>query len=222
MIAAIELAILARLKALSDAGTLPWRWRTLATYPEDFDALLESQAEIRTPAAWVTFAGWDSSYLTGDGAMIVEGAQFGVMIADENRRPSEQHQRHGGPDPASEPGSYRLLAAAASALANQTLGLDLVKPLLPGAVRLVRPTEAIQRRKLSMYAIQLSCDFAMAVAEDGETDPAALETLHVNWDVPVFADPAPVDREPGAPGTQLPDDFHADATDTIALNQEED
>lgn len=224
MIAAIELAVLARLKALSDNGALGFRFRTLATYPDNWEDYLNHEAEIACPAAWVVFAGWDSTERVDDedgGQMlIVTGASFGLMVADRNMRPNEQYQRHGGADPSREAGTYRILAAAVSALAGQSLGLDLVTPIEVGALRAVAPTAASDRQKMSRFACELRCAFLLALAADGESDPAALEALHVNWDIPAFGGPIPVDRDPVEPGPQLPDDVHADATDHLTLGDD--
>ncbi|WP_052507988.1 phage protein Gp37 [Sphingomonas hengshuiensis] len=221
MIAAIELAMLARLKAVADAGAYDFpRWRTLSTYPDNWDAYLESDAQIACPAAWVVFAGWQGTEDDGDDQVRVLRGSFGLMVADENLRADEAYQRHGGPDPAKEPGSYRLILGAVAALSGQTLGLDLYTPLEAGPLRAVRPTDALRKRKLSMYAVEFTCDFPLIVVGDGETDPAALEALHANWDIPLFGQPLPVDRDPVAPGVQLPDDYRADATDHLELEQE--
>jgi hypothetical protein len=43
MIAAIELGILARLKAVSDSDALGYKYGTLETYPEDWDEYLKDK-----------------------------------------------------------------------------------------------------------------------------------------------------------------------------------
>ncbi|MEO7691287.1 MAG: phage protein Gp37 [Sphingomonas sp.] len=220
MIAAIELAMLERLKAVADAGGTGFAWKTRTTYPDDWEEYLNTDASIKCPAVWVVFAGWQDTELTSDDQLIVRGGMFGVMVADENLRESEQYQRHGGENVAKEPGSYRLALAALASLANQTLGLDLVKPLSAGTLRPVAPTAASQKRRMSRYAILFTCDFPIALVGDGETDPAELLALHANWDIPTFGDPVAVDADPVADGVQLPDDFRANATDHISLEQE--
>ncbi|PTS73797.1 hypothetical protein DBR17_17760 [Sphingomonas sp. HMWF008] len=208
MIAQIELAMLAQLKAVADAGGTGFAWRTLETYPEDWDAFLMSQSEIRTPAAWVVFAGWSRAERWDDGSVVVDGS-FGLMIADENLRSAEQYQRHGGADPAKEPGSYRLALAAVASLAGQSLGLDLVAPLELGQLRAVRPTDAIRKRKLSMYAAEFTCRFRIALFTGDVFDE--LRALHSNWVLPIVPDPF-----------ALPDDFNADATDHVELETDSD
>jgi phage gp37-like protein len=215
MIAAIELGMLARAKAVADSGVTGFVWKTLTTYPEDWDAYLGSDVEIRAPAMWVVFAGWTDAERTDDGELHVTGS-FGVMVADENLRPAEQYQRHGGPVVANEPGSYRLVVAAVTSLAGQSLGLPLVSPLEAGQLRPVRPSDAMRKRRLSMYAAEFTCRFPLALVGDGETDPADLEVLHANWDIPAFDSPFAIDGDVAA-GRQLPDDADADATDIVTL-----
>src|SRR3546814_7725716 len=59
MIAQVENAILARLKAAADAGVLGYKWGKLDRYPEDWDLSLTEKFK-REPAAWVVFGGWRS------------------------------------------------------------------------------------------------------------------------------------------------------------------
>lgn len=215
MIAAIELGMLARAKAVAESGVTGFTWKTLTTYPEDWDAYLGGDIEIRAPAMWVVFAGWTNAERTETGELHVD-ASFGVMVADENLRPGEQYQRHGGPVIASEPGSYRLALAAVTSLAGQSLGLPLVRPLEVGQLRAVRPSEAMRKRKFSMYAAEFTCRVPLVLVGNGETDPVDLEVLHANWDIPPFDAPFAIDGDL-APGRQLPDDADADATDIVTL-----
>jgi len=221
MIAAVELAILARLRAVEPA--LGFKWGTLATFPNPWETELYNDDRVRCPAAWVTFAGWNGAVRAegpnGEPQLHVE-ASFGLMVADENLRPSEQYQRHGGADPAKEPGSYRLFLGAVGTLAGQMLGLDLVAPLECGPLRAVAATVADSKRPMSRYAVELTCTVPLAIAADGEVDPADLLALHANWELQPRPDPS-VDADPVAPGVQLADDFHADATDTVSLGEQE-
>jgi phage gp37-like protein len=219
-IAAIELGMLARLKAVADAGGLPFAWRTLETYPLDWEDYLNATAQVQCPAAWVTFAGWTATEETGEGWVV--DASFGLMVADENDRSREVHRRHGGPDPAKEPGAYLVLLGAVGTLAGQSLELDaMARPLAPGPCRPAVPSVAAEQRKLARYACEFRCSFVITPTPDGAEDPEDLAILHANWDVPAFASPIPVDADPVAPGIQLPDDAHADATDTVELEIDE-
>lgn len=217
MIAAIELAILARLQAMEPA--LGFTWRRRETLPQDWESYLsEKRGEITGPAVWVGFTGWSNPEREND-QLVVDGS-FGLVVANRSARSDEQANRHGGPDPAKEPGSYRLALGAAAVLAGQMLELDLVEPLEVGDATPLKRTAMMKELKLSAHALMLSCRFPVQLAGDG--DNAALEALHVNWDIPQFAMPWPVDRDLVQPGTQLADDFHADATDHIVLPQETD
>ncbi|PKP93195.1 MAG: hypothetical protein CVT77_06590 [Alphaproteobacteria bacterium HGW-Alphaproteobacteria-16] len=215
MIREIEQAMLARLQAVADAGGVPWKWRTLTTYPADFEAFMQSSEQIVCPAAWVVFAGWTGVEEWNDG--IVVNASFGLLVADENARTDTQARRHGGADPAKEPGSYRLLLSAVASLVGQTLGLNLATAIKAGPARPVAPTAATERRRLSLFAVELNCGIPIALVGDGADSPEELQALHANWDIPLIGDPVPVDADAVAPGTQLPDDAHADATDHVTL-----
>jgi phage gp37-like protein len=216
VIAATELAALARLAATG--GALGVTWKTLKTFPADWEAAIDNDKETPCPAGWIVCTGWNDADQVSDGQLHVT-LTFGLVVGYENLRPDEQVQRHGGVDQAQEPGSYKLLLAATTALAGQTLGLDMVEPIKVGAMRPVAPTIASHKRRMSRYAIELSCRVPLALVGDGETDPAELQLLHANWDIPAFDDPIPIDADPAA-GRQLPDDRNADATDTVTLETE--
>lgn len=226
MIAAVELAMLARLEAVAAAGVLPFpKWKTLATYPDNWEDYLASSELIACPAAYVVFAGWDRPQRIEtegneqDGEVIVSGT-FGLMVVAENDRPSEQPRRHGGPDQAKEPGSYALLLAAVAALVGQDLGM-LSKPFALGALRPVVPLVDAKDRKLSRWSAVLTADFPIQLIGDLEDAEVEFDRIHANWDIPAFGSPTPIDADPAAPGRQLPDDFHADATDIITLAEDE-
>lgn len=217
MIAQIELALIARLKAVADAGVLPFAWRTLATYPDNWEDHLEKLTDLPTPAAWVVFAGWNSAEIVDD-ELVVE-ASFGLMVADRSERAEEQYQRHGSTN-AARPGSYRLLIGAIAALAGQDLGL-LTRAIIAGPARPVAATAASVKHNLSRYAVELRCSFAIALVGNlDEIDPDTLELLHANWDMPPWNWPRAIDADPVADGVQLPDDFHADATDHLTLEND--
>ena len=216
MIAAIELAILARLKAMEPA--LGFAWRRLETLPEDWEAYLgDMKGELRGPAAWVGFTGWRNAEIEGD-QLVVDGS-FGLVVASSSSRPDEQAHRHGGPNIAAEPGSYRLALGAAAVLADQMLDLDLIEPISVGDADPLKRSARMKELKLSAHAMMLACRFPILLAG---ADDEALEAIHANWDMPAYGQPDPVDRDPVAPGVQLPDDFHADATDHVLLSQETD
>lgn len=216
MIAAIELAILERLRSMGDAIGVTWRF--LDTIPHDFDAYLaRKKSEIKGPAAWVAFMSWDKAERIG-GELIVDG-QFALLVANQSVRPDEAANRHGVGTPL-EPGSYRLALGASALLAGHMLGLDLVAPIEVGAAELLPRTKTMIDMGLSITLIDLSCRFPITLS--GCDSPDDLDALHANWDMPPFGLPFIIDRDPVAPGVQLPDDAHADATDHIDLTQETD
>ena len=59
-IAEVENAMLGRLRAASDADVLGYKYRTLESYPEEFDEYLKTEIKggAQFPAAWVVFGGW--------------------------------------------------------------------------------------------------------------------------------------------------------------------
>jgi phage gp37-like protein len=216
MIAEIELRALARLKQVADAGGVPWRWRTHDSLPVDWDEYLASDAVISCPAVWIVFAGWSVPEEQVDDVAVQ--ATFAIVVADENNRQDDPAaRRHGGHDPAKEPGAYRLLLGAVASLHGQTFGLDLLRPLRVGPARPVVPTARTRTRRLSIFAAEMTCLMPIAAAIDGDLSPEELQVLHANWDIPALDDPAPIDADPVAPGVQLPDDGHADATDHLRL-----
>ena len=129
----------------------------------------------------------------------------------ENAR-NETFTRHGD---ANVPGSYQLLEDAIALFVRSDLGLD-IDALELVSVRTVRPPEAIAERKVSMYAIELRTALPSALV-DPVADLGDFETFHVDWDIPPFGKPVPIDAEPSTPGIQLPDDMHADAVDHVIL-----
>ena len=222
MIAQIELAMLAALRAAATAGVLGYNWLTLETYPEEWDSYFKEKTDWRAPAAWVVFAGANNSYVTGAGNVRVEGAQFGLVVAAENKR-NETATRHGGPG-AAEPGSYQLLLDAIAILSGSNLGLD-IDALDPGAIRSVRPFDALKERNVSMFAAMFETAFEVTPLP-GPDDLDDFTTLHLDWDVPAFGvgEAGPIDGDPGEAGVQLPAPAtgpgSADASDHIDLPQE--
>jgi len=211
MIDQIEKAIVARLRAAGDQDVLGYKYRTLETYPEEWDEYLKEKAGgIAAPAAWVTFAGWRPAETEdrGRGRLILT---FGLVVMAENVR-GETATRHGGPQAAVEPGSYRLATDAAQLLAGQDLGLP-IDSIEIGALRIVRRLAAWKERKVSMLALELKTGFTFLGSNFGEEGFADFEAFHANWDVAPFGN---VDGS-ADPGTQIPADGSADATDHVIL-----
>jgi len=216
VIAAIENAIIARLKAAGDAGVLGYQYRTLESYPADWDAYLREKV-IRAPAAWAVFAGMQRGETVGFGGLRAE-AHFGLVVMAENAR-NETAQRHGGPSLA-EPGSYQLAMDAIALLQGQDLGLPIDAIEVRGC-HVVRTMEIVKDRKVAMLALELVTSISIQAASTGlpadTAAPGALgdfKTFHADWDVPPFGG---IDADPAAEGVQLPDDAHADAVDHVSL-----
>ncbi len=213
MIAAIENAMLARLKAAADAGALGYVWKLLETYPQRWDALMKDKMEFRGPGAWASFAGLsDVQRLDGGGSRAK--AHFGLVVAASNLR-NETATRHGGGSPA-EPGSYQLLADATGLLVGQDLGLDIDRLILVEAQLVDLAGTEWGKRNVSMWALHLTTMIELAPLDFAADAPVDFETFHANWDVRPFGG---IDAAPGAPGIQLPDDARADATDSVSLPQ---
>jgi phage gp37-like protein len=223
MIAQIELAMIAALKAASDVGVLGYAWRTLETYPEEWDSYLKEKGDWKSPAAWAVFAGANAIRFTDHGNVRLQGAQFGLVVAAENLR-NETATRHGGPAGAGEPGSYQLALDALAILSGSDLGLD-IDQLVPRSLRLVRPFEALRERKVSMIALQFETAFEVTTLPP-EAALDDFKTLHLDWDVPPLAlgKGGAIDGDPDEDGIQLPAPADgpgsADASDHLTLPQE--
>lgn len=209
MIGAIENGILAVLRAYGDAGALGYRFRSLETYPEDWDEYLKEKV-LQAPAAHVVFAGF--SRTAGQPLAPVLRLTFGLVLTAENLR-NETAQRHGGPDPAIEPGSYQLAWDAMAMLAGNELGLP-IGPLEIRSLRQVARFPAIRERKIHMLALELTTDVQVhgIDLDGGELPDFAL--FNADWDLPPFGN---VDADPAQPGVQLPAGASADATDQVHL-----
>ncbi|MFZ5746360.1 MAG: phage protein Gp37 [Pseudomonadota bacterium] len=206
MIAQIELAMLARLRAAEER--LGYRWAMLETYPVDWDEYFKSKGALRSPAAWVTFAG-----VTG-----VEGASFdlrartsfGVAVCARNLR-NETATRHGydgGEGGASEPGSYQLMLDAAGLLIGDDLGLDIDRLKL-AEIGQVEGSKIAALRQASMWALHFTTTIPIAKLTTVDGRLADFATFHANWDLP----PRAIDAG------DLPADALADATDHVELPQ---
>lgn len=186
MIGAVENGLIGALRDAGEAGTLGYRYRTLDSYPDEFDAYLKEKGQLRTPAAWAVFLGWSEGADQGDdiGAQFV--AQFALVVAAKNLR-NETATRHGGVDPTSEPGSYQLAEDAVRVLSQSDLGLPLVAPIEFTGGRLVARSAEVRTQGLSLFALTLRCTVPLGQFE-GAGNPADFTAFHADWDVPAFGD----------------------------------
>ena len=148
---------------------------------------------------------------------IAIGLSFGLVVMAENRRPDETATRHGGPNPAAEPGSYQLATDAALLLKGQDLGLPM-DGIEIGALHFVPRLPAWKERKVSMLALELSTKVSLATLEPGAGALDDFAAFHANWDLPPHGN---VDGDPDAAGVQIPADATADATDHVQLETQE-
>lgn len=203
MIGAIENAILARLKAASDAGVLGYQFRTLKTYGTDFDDRVEAEeVKDQWPAAWIVFSSWPAPTELAPGTWEVSPT-FTLVLGARNFR-NEQATRHGAADGAV--GSYQLIQDAVVLLQGRKLGLDMM-PLAPGACRSLFNAD-LARQGVSLFAVDFSTSFITEPQADAD-ELDDFTDFHANWDVPPFGNVA-------ADG-ELPDDAGADATDHVEL-----
>lgn len=210
MMVSIELAIIERLRLAGEGDVLGYAFRTLESYPEEFDAYLKDKMGGRAfPAAWVVFGGWGSPEAVAGRVRVP--ATFMVVVGTENQRHNETFQRHGaGP---AEVGSYQLVLDVAGLLQGQSLGLE-IDGLELGPCRSIRPTQAIRERKVSLYALEFRTAFDIATDPFGQRPIGDFSTFSVDWDVPPLGG---VDGDPTADGVQLPAGETADAADAVEM-----
>lgn len=193
MIEAVENAIIAALEAAAAAGTLGYVWRTLDTYPDDFDAYLKEKGQLRMPAAWAVFLGLSDGDNSDDDDGWTGEARFALVVAAQNRR-GETATRHGGPDPVTEPGVYRLTEDAIRVLDGSNLGGVLFKAIMVTGSRLVARSAEMRTQGMALMAIELKCRVALGqFANQG--NPGDFATFHADWKqppVPEVTGPLPI------------------------------
>lgn len=186
MIAAIELALVHVMLEAGEEGVLGYRYRTHGTFPDQFEEYLRTNPNLRTPALWATFLGMVEGVDDGDANGFNARLRFALVVAAENLR-NEQDSRHGD---GAVPGSYQLMIDAIRLLSRSMLTpeLDLMEPVRIRSARPIARTEQMKKQNLSMMAIELELVAPLGVFTD---DPADLDTLHVDWDIPAFGNVAP-------------------------------
>jgi phage gp37-like protein len=196
MIAAVENAIIARLKAAAEAGVLGYAYRELDSLPVLLD---EELVNAQFPSAFVVFAGAQGEQQTSRASIM--RASFHVIVAAQNYR-NEAATRHGAG--AGEVGSYQMALDAAGLLFGEDLGLDIEGFQVAGLTPLYNWV-ADKGRRLSVLGLELRTRFPLPGSPQPEPSVGDFETFHVDWDMPPHgladADPAP----------ELPADDQADA-----------
>ena len=202
MIGEIENAVIDVLRNAGDDGRLGYVYRTLESYPDEWDEYLkDAKGPLRWPGAWCVFLGMVSMEQDDEG--VTYGlARFALVMGAEHLG-NEKATRHGS---GSDPGSYQLAFDAIGLLSGNDLGIEGLGPIKPRRLALVGRTAETRKAKISLIAFEWEVRVPiMALMLDGEL--ADFETFHANWDVPPF----------GGIGPDLPDDEAADATDTVTL-----
>ncbi len=210
MIGAIENAIIDQLRARSDDGTFGYLYRTLESYPDDFDAYFAAKKGLmRAPAAWCVFLALDDCFDPGDGTGAQGTGRFALIVAAQNLR-NETATRQGGPDGQAEPGSYQLAVDAARVLTGNSLydaeGISpLTRSISISGLRLVQRTKMMAENNLSLMAIELRCSFSLGKFQAGAE--GQFEQLHVDWDVPPIGNveaPLPAAEADASDDVQVP------------------
>jgi phage gp37-like protein len=207
----VENAMLAFADGWGKRDRAPYRFRTLTTFPKNFDAYLQATV-VQYPALWVVFAGAGKIERVARGRWRAH-CSFVAVVAAENLR-NEQARRHGGT--AEEPGSYQLAGDVARLFGDQRFGLD-INAFEPMSIEVVDATDIPKAREISMYAVSFATSLYFDSMPD-LTGPNDFRLFHANWD------PAPyghVDADLETPGVQIPDDVHAAGTDNIHLHQDD-
>lgn len=200
MIGTIEQAILDRVRAASDSGTLGYVLGQVTSYGGELDEDIATLMRGRFPAVWCVFSGKkDAESPRGK----VWRASFAVLVAARGGR-NEAERRHGADD---RVGAYQLAEDVERLLDGQTLGLDLEEPIKARGVRTLF-NGAAKGQRLAVYAIDLVAAYlAEPMAEAEGLDD--FRTFHADWDIPPRGSVAP--PLPAA---------DADARDTLTLEQE--
>ena len=187
--AAIEDAIMARLKAASDGGALGYRLAEIASYGGEFDDELFFTQVRKFPAVWVTIGGAKKKTVLA--RKTIYTATLAVMVGTRTVR-GERFTRHGS---VGEPGSYQLLEDVRRLLAGQTFGLDIA-PLRPGADRTLFNTRNGSQAR-SVLAVEFDTDYTFAL-DDPDADADELHRIGLHYYL-------------------KPGDDAEDATDTVEL-----
>ncbi|MDH2918493.1 MAG: DUF1834 family protein [Sideroxydans sp.] len=154
MIAAIETAIIARIKAAS----LPYALTSVASYGGELDDDLESVVRA-FPAVWVTFTGGAKPERTGSRTWRVP-CTFTVLCGVRSPR-DEQATRHGltVAGVLKEVGVYQMLSDVRGLLLNSDLGLAIA-PFAPGAVRTLYNTK-LRSEAIAVFGQEFHSHYAL-------------------------------------------------------------
>lgn len=187
MIAAIETAIVERLRSASALGILGYRLKTVETYGGQFDDMDSLRmAAAKLPAAFVACLGEKLDADLNGGRYRMKGS-FAVIVAAKNAG-SEQARRHGSPGAV---GTYQIRRDVRVLLSDQTLGLD-VGYLVPEGTH---PFFTVVNRGLQISI--LSVEFSMTWVEESSGQCDGLPAV-LTEDMTLAAQPlTPPGEQPG-------------------------
>lgn len=158
MIAELEDAIVARIKAGQDAGLWPYKLGTIDTYGGQISE--ETQSTFRFPAVFVSFTRWKKLGDLGERGRHVR-VHLVLYVAARNPR-NERATRHGD---LHEPGSYQIAEDMVALLENQRVGMPMTKELSAEEI----DTLFVARRSdganaESILAVTMHCEFVWQAA----------------------------------------------------------
>lgn len=160
--AAIEDAIIARLKTASDSGALGYRLAEIGSYGGEFDDETFFTQIRKFPAVWVTVGGSKPKPLSARKVQLQP--VIAVMVGTRNVR-GERQTRHGS---VTEPGSYQLLEDVRALLLGQALSLP-IGPLRMGADRTLYNTRQGKEGR-SVLAAEFHTETTYTIVEPGISD----------------------------------------------------
>lgn len=207
MIGVIEQHVIARIKALNEAGALGYRLRQVKTYGGELYDQASRAAIKDVPAVWLAYNGGPFDQHTN--AFDRHNARFVLLVATQNLR-NEQAARHGAQG---DVGVYQILFDMAGILAGWRPGPadSGIGPIIPQNVEPLS-VEDSRNGRLAVYGLPFTVTFPNAriapevgLEIDLDDPDARLKIIHTNWDLPPT----------GNVGPALPDDENADATSHI-------
>lgn len=201
--AALENAVMARLKAASVSGELGYRLMEVASYGGQFDDVdAFANAVRRMPAVWVAIGG-DKVVESAGNSLVCEGV-LAVMAAARNVR-GEADTRHGN---AAEPGTYRMVEDVRRILSWRKLGVALESGLVPQAVRTLFNTR-LAGQAVSVFAVEFGFRFTtQAALTEADGDMGEFLQLASQYDIVPHETAAEHDKwlqEPPDTGTSVPE-----------------
>lgn len=190
--AALEDAVIARVKGASDSNALGYKLAQVGSYGGEFDDEAFFTQFRKFPAVWVTVGGDKPKRIS---AKVWQCAlTVAVMVGARNVR-GERRTRVGVKVGAQilDVGSYQLLQDVRDLLSGQSLGLD-ISPLSVGTIRTLFNTK-LGNEARSVMAAEFTTEFTYRV-------PEPVEGSYTGIDLRYYLKPG---------------DDVADATDTVIL-----